>query len=85
MVSTKICTRNNYSGPGNGCANFMGAWHFWVLSAGKPHAHKIPLFRGGLLGFFRGGGGGSANFTFMGVGDFSDMVKFDLKFEIPIW
>ena len=21
---------------GNGCANFMGAWHFLVLSAGKP-------------------------------------------------
>ena len=26
----------------------MGAWHFLVLSAGKPpHAHKIPPFRGG--------------------------------------
>ena len=24
------------SGAGNGCANFMGAWHFWALSAGKP-------------------------------------------------
>ena len=24
------------SGAGNGCANFMGAWHFVVLSAGKP-------------------------------------------------
>ena len=23
------------SGAGNGCANFMGAWHFLVLSAGK--------------------------------------------------
>ena len=20
----------------NGCADFMGAWHFWALSAGKP-------------------------------------------------
>ena len=24
------------SGAGNGCADFMGAWHFRVLSAGKP-------------------------------------------------
>ena len=30
----KISARN--SGAGNGCANFMGAWHFLVLSAGKP-------------------------------------------------
>ena len=30
----KISARN--SGAGNGCANFMGAWHFSVLSAGKP-------------------------------------------------
>ena len=30
----KISARN--SGAGNGCANLMGAWHFLVLSAGKP-------------------------------------------------
>ena len=24
------------SGAENGCANFMGAWHFLVFSAGKP-------------------------------------------------
>ena len=30
----KISARN--SGAGNGCADFMGAWHFLVLSAGKP-------------------------------------------------
>ena len=36
----KISARN--SGAGNGCADFIGAWHFLVLSAGKPHAHKIP-------------------------------------------
>ena len=30
----KISARN--SGAGNGCADFMGTWHFWVLSAGKP-------------------------------------------------
>ena len=29
----EISARN--SGAGNGCANFMGAWHFLVLSAGK--------------------------------------------------
>ena len=46
----KIRVRN--SGAGNGCANFMGAWNFWVLSAGKPH--KIPRFGGGILGL--GGG-----------------------------
>ena len=53
------------SGAGNGCANFVGAWHFLVLSAGiAPHAHKIPRFRGGggVVGFLEGGGGGSANF-----------------------
>ena len=45
----KISARN--SGARNGCANFMGAWHFLVLSAGNHHAHKIPPFRGGS-GFF---------------------------------
>ena len=30
----KISARN--SGAGNGCANFMGAWHFLVLSAEEP-------------------------------------------------
>ena len=30
----KISARN--SGARNGCASFMGAWHFRVLSAGKP-------------------------------------------------
>ena len=56
----------------------MGAWHFLVLSAGKkkkpmlenPHANKFPPFRGGVLGFFRRGGGGSGNFIVMGVGIF---------------
>ena len=48
----------------------MGAWHFWVLSAGKPHAHKIPCFReAGVSGFLEGGRG-SANFIFMGMGIF---------------
>ena len=66
----KISARN--SGAGNGCANFMDAWHFWVLSAGKnPHAHKIPPFRGGSW-FFWKGGGWKCRFYFYGRGDFSD-------------
>ena len=43
----KIGARN--SGAGNGCANFMGAWHFSVLSAGKPPMPiKILLLGGGV-------------------------------------
>ena len=42
---------------------------FWFFLLANPHAHKIPAFRGGV-GFFRRGGGGSANFIFMGVGIF---------------
>ena len=41
---------------------------FWFFLLENPHAHKI-LLLGGLLGFFRRGGG-SANFIFMGVGIF---------------
>ena len=47
--------------PENGCTNFMGAWKENL------HAHKIPRCRGDLLGFL-GGGGGSADFIFMGAG-----------------
>ena len=47
----------------------MGAWHFSVLSAGKPHADKIIRFRGGWAVVGGGGGSGSANFIFMGVGN----------------
>ena len=44
---------------------------FWFFLLENPHAHKIPPFRGGgwVLGFLEGGGG-SANFIFMGVGIF---------------
>ena len=69
----KISARN--SGAGNGCANFMGAWRFWALSAGKPHAHKISPFRGGGVVGFLEGGGGSADFIFMGVGIFPTLVQ----------
>ena len=56
----KIRVRN--SGAGNGCANFMDACKKCVLSAGKPMSIK---FR--VLGGFLGGGGGSADFIFMGA------------------
>ena len=39
----------------------------------NPHAHKIPPFRGGVVGFLEGGGG-SADFIFMGVGIFPTKV-----------
>ena len=61
-----ISARN--SGAGNDCADFMGAWHFWLFLLENPHAHKILLLEGGV-GFFRRGGG-SANFIFMAVGIF---------------
>ena len=62
----KILVRN--SGAGNGCANFMGAWSFcWKT----PMPIKF-LLLGGVLGFFRRGGG-SANFIFMGVGIFPNL------------
>ena len=47
-------TRN--SGPGDGCANFVGAWHFVVLSAGSAHAHNIALLGRGVWVFLEGGG-----------------------------
>ena len=49
-----------------------GIFGFFLLE--NPHAHKIPPFRGGVLGFFRKGGGGSANFIFMGVGIFPTLT-----------
>ena len=49
----KIRVRN--SGAGNGCAKFMDTWKKCVLSAGKAHVRKIPLFFWGGGGF--GGGG----------------------------
>ena len=52
---------------------FMDAWNTCVLSAGKPHAHKIPRFRGGNFGFF-GGEGGKCRFDFHGREDFSDFL-----------
>ena len=42
----------------------MDAWNKCALSAGKTLVHKIPRLGGGILGF---GGGGSADFIFMGA------------------
>ena len=56
----KIRVRN--SGAGNGCANFMDTWKKCVLSAGKPMSIKFRVLGGGF-----GGGGGSADFIFMGA------------------
>ena len=60
------------SGAGNGCANFMGAWHFLALSAGKPPMpiKVLVLGGGGFWNFFLKRGGESAKFIFMGVGIF---------------
>ena len=66
----KISARN--SGAGNGCANFIGAWHFLVLSAGKtPMPIKFLLLGGGCWGFLEGGAW-KCQFYFYGRGDFSD-------------
>ena len=47
----------------------MDTWKKCLLSAGKPGVRKIPRFLlGGDFGF--GGGGGSADFIFMGAGIF---------------
>ena len=60
----KIFVRN--SGAGNGCANFMDAWKKCVRSAGKTVSIKfLVLGGGGYFGFW--GGGGSADFIFMGA------------------
>ena len=59
----------------------MSAWHFLVLSAGKPHAHKIPPFGGGCWGFLERGGGWKCQFYFMGAGIFPNL-GFEMFFKI---
>ena len=51
---------------------FYGRLEERVLSAGKTHVHKIPPFRGGILGL--GGGEGKCRSDFYGRDDFSDIV-----------
>ena len=56
-----------------------GIFGFFLLD--NPHAHKIPPFRGGFW-VFLGGGGGSANFIFMGVGIFPTCGVFTRYFFV---
>ena len=63
----KIRVRN--SGAGNGRANFMDTWKKCVLSAGKPVSIKFRVLGGGGV-IWVWGGGGSADFIFMGAGIF---------------
>ena len=50
----KISARN--SGAGNGCANFMGAWHFLGSFCWKtPMPIKFLLLGGGFWVFLEGG------------------------------
>ena len=65
------------SGAGNGCASFMGAWDFLVLSAGKPPMPiKFLFFGGGVIMDFLGRRGvEGTSFYFYGRGDFSDRRK----------
>ena len=46
---------------------FYGRLEKCVLSAGKTHVHKIPRFFWGVFWVFFSGGGGSADFIFMGA------------------
>ena len=57
----------------NGCPKFMGAWHFLVLSAGKPHARKILVLWGGGWGFSERRGGWKCQLYFYGRRDFSEL------------
>ena len=60
----KIFVRN--SGAGNGCANFMDTWKNALSLQEKPMSIKFLLLGGGgYFGFW--GGGGSADFIFMGA------------------
>ena len=61
----KISARN--SGAGNGCTNFMGAWHFLVLSAGKPPTPIKFLLLGRGVGVSEKGGW-KCQFYFYGRG-----------------
>ena len=73
LVSINFFAHN--TGAGNGCAKFMGAWSFCVLSAGSLHAQKF-LLLGGDFGFFGDMGvGGSADLIFMGAGIFLMRVQ----------
>ena len=73
LVSVKYFARN--SGAGNGCTDFMGAWKKLPSFCSKTSMPiKFLVFGvGGILGF--GGGGGSADFIFMGARIFLTILK----------
>ena len=54
---------------------------FWFFLLEKPHAHKIPPFRDGGFWIFLEGGGGGANFIFMGAVIFLIKNDFFGRFE----
>ena len=56
---------------------FYGRLEECVLSAGKPHVHKLPRFRGGVFWVW---GGGSADFIFMGARIFLPFKLCNFKF-----
>ena len=49
------------------------------------HVRKIPRLGGGNLGFVLGGGGGSANFIFMGAGIFLISVRRSPSLRVSNW
>ena len=68
----------------NGCANFVGAWHFLVCSE-SPHAHKIHRFRGdGGECFFLEGGGVEVPILFLWArGSFRNVYQRRQKYPNP--
>ena len=61
----KILVSVKFSGAGNGCANFMGAWKNAFFLQEKPMSIKFLFW----------GGGGRCRFYFYGREDFSDKIE----------
>ena len=75
----KIFVRN--SGAGNGCVNFMDAWKNALFLQEKPMSIKfLVLGGGGILGF---GGGGGADYIFMGAWIFLRKPRYSECFYTP--
>ena len=66
----KIVVRN--SGAGNGCVNFMDAWKNKFFLQEKPMSIKFLVLGGGVSWVL--GGGGSADFIFMGARIFLNVM-----------
>ena len=71
LVSVKFFVRNSV-GPEMGAPILWALGRFVFFLQENLHAHKIPRYRVGILGF---GGGESARFYFYGRGDFSVIYK----------